>query len=134
MLLQPGTHRKLEHRHPGFHQFPDRSIPPRIPVLRQEPQLFKIFQEHKKWGRILNVNTVGRLNEIIATNESPDFIRIAEAFHEKKIAKIADHVFANKDNTLFPNQFVNVRLRVESRRNVTLVPMAAIQRLYARSV
>ncbi len=89
----------LIRQEPGFViQFPDRSIPPRIPALRQEPQLFKIFQEHKKWGRILNVNTVGRLNEIIATNESTDFIRIAEAFHEKKIAKIADHVFANKDS------------------------------------
>ncbi len=93
------SHFGLIRQEPGFViQFPDRSIPPRIPVLRQEPQLFKIFQEHKKWGRILNVNTVGRLNEIIATNESSDFIRIAEAFHEKKIAKIADHVFANKDS------------------------------------
>ena len=93
------SHFGLIRQEPGFViQFPDRSIPPRIPTLRQEPQLFKIFQEHKKWGRILNVNTVGRLNEIIATNESPDFIRIAEAFHEKKIAKIADHVFANKEN------------------------------------
>ena len=92
------THFGLIRHEPGFViQFPDRSVPPRIPTLRQEPQLFTIFQEHKRWGRILNVNTVGRLNEIIATNESPDFIRIAEAFHEKKIAKIADHVFANKD-------------------------------------
>ena len=37
-------------------------------------------------------------------------------------------LFANKDGALFPNQFVNVRLRVESRRNVTLAPVAAVQR------
>jgi membrane fusion protein, multidrug efflux system len=37
-------------------------------------------------------------------------------------------VFANKDDVLFPNQFVNARLLVETEHNVTLVPTAAIQR------
>ena len=36
--------------------------------------------------------------------------------------------FPNKDHTLFPNQFVNARLLLETRRGVTLVPTAAIQR------
>jgi len=36
--------------------------------------------------------------------------------------------FANADNVLFPNQFVNVRLRVETRHGATLIPLAAIQR------
>lgn len=36
--------------------------------------------------------------------------------------------FANTDNALFPNQFVNARLRVETRHGATLVPTAAIQR------
>ena len=37
-------------------------------------------------------------------------------------------VFANADGALFPNQFVNARLLVDTLRNVTLVPNAAIQR------
>ena len=36
--------------------------------------------------------------------------------------------FANSDRALFPNQFVNARLRVETRKDATLIPMAAIQR------
>ena len=32
--------------------------------FNEQPHLFHIFQEHKQWGRILGVNTVGRLNEI----------------------------------------------------------------------
>ena len=36
--------------------------------------------------------------------------------------------FDNNDNALFPNQFVNVRLLVEEKRGVTLVPSAVIQR------
>lgn len=37
-------------------------------------------------------------------------------------------VFDNKDNALWPNQFVNVRLLLEVRKNSTAVPAAAIQR------
>jgi multidrug efflux system membrane fusion protein len=36
--------------------------------------------------------------------------------------------FANSDDKLFPNQFVNARLRVETRPDATLIPVAAIQR------
>lgn len=37
-------------------------------------------------------------------------------------------VFDNKDNSLFPNQFVNVRLLVETRKDRILIPAVAIQR------
>ncbi|HET6219117.1 MAG TPA: efflux RND transporter periplasmic adaptor subunit [Acidobacteriaceae bacterium] len=36
-------------------------------------------------------------------------------------------LFANKDNTLFPNQFVNARLLLNTLENVILVPSSAIQ-------
>src|SRR5438093_6729395 len=36
--------------------------------------------------------------------------------------------FPNQDAALFPNQFVNVRMAVETRQDVTLAPTAAIQR------
>jgi multidrug efflux system membrane fusion protein len=36
--------------------------------------------------------------------------------------------FDNQDNALFPNQFVNARLHVETRTQATLVPTAAVQR------
>jgi len=36
--------------------------------------------------------------------------------------------FANDDETLFPNQFVNVKLQVDVLHDATLVPTAAIQR------
>jgi membrane fusion protein, multidrug efflux system len=37
-------------------------------------------------------------------------------------------VFDNKDSQLWPNQFVNVRLLLEIRKNSTVIPAAAIQR------
>jgi multidrug efflux system membrane fusion protein len=36
--------------------------------------------------------------------------------------------FDNKDESLFPNQFVNVRLLVDTVKDATVVPVAAIQR------
>jgi multidrug efflux system membrane fusion protein len=37
-------------------------------------------------------------------------------------------LFANKDHALFPNQFVNIRLLVETRKDAVLIPAAGIQR------
>lgn len=37
-------------------------------------------------------------------------------------------VFSNDDSSLFPNQFVNTHLLVDTKRNLSLVPLAAIQR------
>ena len=37
-------------------------------------------------------------------------------------------MFANTDNALFPNQFVNVHLLVDTKHNLVVVPTAAIQR------
>ena len=37
-------------------------------------------------------------------------------------------VFNNEDNILFPNQFVNTHLLVDTKRNLSIVPLAALQR------
>lgn len=36
--------------------------------------------------------------------------------------------FSNSDNSLFPNQFVNTHLLVDTKRNLSLIPLAALQR------
>ena len=85
---------------PGFViQFPDRHTPTQVAPFRRRPQLFQIFQEHKRWGRILGVNTAGKLNELIVSGGIRDFIKIAEALHEKKIALLADQITARREHT-----------------------------------
>jgi uridine kinase len=119
---------------PGFVlQIPDEANPKTVPPFEPQPQQFQIFQEHKEWGRVLGVNTVGRLNEIIATREIGDFIKIAEAFHEKKIAQIADRIHERRNQikwcliagpsssgkTTFAKRLA-VQLRVDGLRPVTI--------------
>lgn len=88
---------RLVHYRSGFVlQLPDREAPACVAPFIDQPQLFHILQEHKDWGRILNVTTVGRLNEIIAGGEISEFIRVAEALHEKKTAAIADQIVARR--------------------------------------
>lgn len=99
--LAPGTgvlkYFRLVNYPPGLVlQFPDQQNPRRVTRFRDQPRLFQIFHEHKEWGRILSVSNVGRLNELIAADEVGNFIKISEAFHEKKIAKIADAISARR--------------------------------------
>jgi uridine kinase len=54
--------------------------------------LFQIYREHKQWGRVLGISSVGRLNRLTARGEIHGVIRVAEALHEKKIARIADRI------------------------------------------
>lgn len=90
-------HFRLIHYPPGFVLLlPDRDHPTTIPPFEDQPHLFHIYQEHKEWGRILGVNTAGRLNEIISKGEVADFIMTAEALHEKKLSQIADQIAARR--------------------------------------
>ncbi len=79
--------------HPGFIlQMPVMQKPTTIPPFQDQPHLFEIFQEHKRWGRSLGVTTAGHLNRMIYQGEEQQFIFTAEALHEKKLAAIADQI------------------------------------------
>ncbi len=71
---------------------PKKEDPTRLPEGRVPGKLFNVFAEYTSWIRILGVGDVGHLNERVAGGQINDFIRIAEALHEKKIASIADTI------------------------------------------
>ncbi len=73
-------------------QFPSKARPEELPTFEEQKKLFKVFIEYKKWVRILGVENVGALNDIIKAGEIGDLIRVSEALHEKKIAEIADKI------------------------------------------
>jgi uridine kinase len=69
----------------------------KISPFEDAPILFSIYQEYKIWGKILNIQNVGQLNEQTASNKIKQFIEIAEALHNKKIGQIADMIHDRKD-------------------------------------
>ena len=86
----------VEHERGFVLNLPSRTAPFRVEELERQPHLFHIYQEHKEWGRILGVDTVGRLNQIIGTGEVESFMRTAEALHEQKIGRIAEQIMARR--------------------------------------
>ena len=73
------------------------------PALEEEQQpwetlrqLFNIFREHKEWGRTVGVRNVGDLNVLVNDGGFDGFVRIAEAYQEKRIATLADQIYARR--------------------------------------
>lgn len=73
-------------------QFPSKSNPMVLQPFEEQKKLFKVFIDYKKWVRILGVQNVGALNDIVNEGGIGDLIRVSEAIHEKKIAEIADKI------------------------------------------
>lgn len=82
-------------------RLPERHAPDRLPALEEQKQLFAIFCEDTEWSDILEITNVGELNSEIRNNTAGEIIKIAEALHEKKIARIADEITANRDRLKF---------------------------------
>lgn len=76
--------------------FPKQSDPTQISEIRDQSKIFQVYRESKEWGKILEVNNAGRLNHIIQNGNISEFIKVAEALHEKKIAIIADEIARRK--------------------------------------
>ncbi|MFA9397500.1 MAG: nucleoside kinase [Clostridiaceae bacterium] len=78
---------------PGFILlFPHEDDIDNLPKKKDDKKLAQVFYETEKWGNILGVPDVGSLNEKVLDNDIIDIIRVQEAFHEKKIAYIADTI------------------------------------------
>ena len=95
-LLKPF---KIHNYAPGFLlRYPNRKTPHKLASFKDMPSLFAVYKEYKAWGKILNVNCVGKLNELSEKREIKPFIRVAEALHNKKISQIADNIASRKGN------------------------------------
>jgi len=66
------------------------------PAVEQD-KLFGIFREHKQRASILGVNDISHLNEMTASGNAGDVIKVSEALHEKKIAEIATIITEKHD-------------------------------------
>lgn len=61
-------------------------------AFEPQPKLFSVFQQSKRWSRILQVENVGALNDCIAAGNIAELVQISEALHAKQIAEIASRI------------------------------------------
>jgi len=68
-----------------------------IGPFEDEPKIFEVYSEYKKWGRMVGVRVVGDLNVLVAKRTISDYIRIAEAHQSRKMAEIAERICGQRD-------------------------------------
>ena len=79
--------------HPYYNGFfialPLRTAPPRLQQSVHQEKMFDVFHQYQSWVEIMGVPTVGQLNSKVLAGDASELIKIAEAFHENKLAQVA---------------------------------------------
>ena len=77
-------------------QFPDkktREVAEFVPM----PGLFHTLKASRDWGRMLEVDTIGALNDAIAEGKTQQMILTQEALFEERIGRLAEQIVSAKD-------------------------------------
>ena len=78
-------------------RYPNSKNPTKIQAYKPTKKLSWALEEFEKIHRVLDVNTVYKLNKAIKEDRIKEVILLAEALHEKKIANIADDIAKRKN-------------------------------------
>jgi len=68
-----------------------------LPPWDSNRRINSIYSEAEEWSKLLNCNTIGKLNELIAEGRANRIIQLSEALQEKRIAQIADMIAMHKE-------------------------------------
>jgi uridine kinase len=60
------------------------------PIMQEK--LYHAFTDYLAFNRVIGVDNVGILNNVIAKKEAPMLINVAEALHDKMIGRISDEI------------------------------------------
>ena len=74
---------------------PSKTNPTKVEEFIPREKLFQTLQEASDWGKRMEIETVGSLNETITKGEMNDLMLVQEALQEKKIAEIAEQIIAS---------------------------------------
>jgi len=81
-------------------QYPRRENPSQLRPIRAHEKLSRVFHQSDEWLRRLNIEDIGRLNQIIDTPERlRELILVAEALHEQNVANIAEDILIKHAQT-----------------------------------
>ncbi len=73
-------------------RYPSTARPYVLPPYKQTKKLAWALEEYDNIHKLLNIDSVYKLNKAVKENRIKDIIMIDEALHEKKIANIADQI------------------------------------------
>lgn len=64
------------------------------------PKFFAVFHESDRWGELMSCTCIADLNDLVASGEIRELIRVNEALHEKRFAELANEVSARNAKVL----------------------------------
>lgn len=70
-------------------QFPRKTEPTVVPPVKFSKKVFDVLRNSEEWGKMLELSTVGELNNLISKGDLSEMILVQEAIQEKQIGDIA---------------------------------------------
>lgn len=77
-------------------RYPHKDSPLALDPFEDVPLLYRISEEYRERGRVLGVGSVGVLNRLGSTGRVKEYIQVAEALQNKKVAELADQIGGSK--------------------------------------
>ena len=78
-------------------RYPRRHKPDELLPMPEYPKLLGTFLQYGDWLAKLGIENVGALNEAIQAGRSAEVVLVSEAFHEQRLARVAQRVAENID-------------------------------------
>ncbi len=89
---------KLRNYFPGFLiQYPRSETEGHIPDFEDAPIFNQTIKEAAKWGKIIDGDTIARINEYVNNNQEVEFVNMCETKHNQQLAKLGDDITENAD-------------------------------------
>ncbi|MCR5396824.1 MAG: nucleoside kinase [Lachnospiraceae bacterium] len=77
--------------------YPTKNDPYKIAEFDPAVKLFNTLKTSAEWGKTMEINTVGALNDAIAQGRSREVILTQEALMEEQIGSLAKEIVSNRD-------------------------------------
>ena len=78
-------------------RYPSKRNPHELEKGTASKKMVATLDEYKDIHRILDINTIYKLNKQITSGNAAELVLLAEALHEKKISDIADNIIKRRD-------------------------------------
>ena len=86
---------KLSLYHPGFMiQYPRSDAKGEIPPFNDAPIFTRTIKEAAKWSKIIDGDTIARINRYVEDNEEVDFVNMCETKHNRQLRELG-HLISN---------------------------------------
>ena len=78
-------------------RYPSKKDITKVPDFIDNQKLLQALADYEKIHKVLNIETLTKLNKAIREGKAKDIVMLDEALHEKKISRIADSIAEKKD-------------------------------------